>query len=241
MRLFHLSDTHGLPRMQVPDDIDIIVHSGDLFPNATWNPPDKHIEPGFQEGWFNARAGALVKWIGDATFLYVPGNHDWFDPCPLLRARGVTAHNLWTEGPITVLDGPKFVGLPFVICANDEGRFYGWNYERRESEMTHHIETAIDQEPDVLVTHCPPFGILDCPYERFDKKVHIGSKGYRSMLIRKGVTVNGVLDGPFLHAPDRKRPKHWLFGHCHEQGGAVEIMVGTTFYNNATTHMVIEV
>ncbi len=66
----------------------------------------------------------------------------------------------------------------------------------------------IPEDTDILITHTPPFGILD-----FDDNIHYGSEE----LLSRITTVQ-----PRLH----------LFGHIHSQHGTI-VLNGTTFSNGA--------
>lgn len=61
---------------------------------------------------------------------------------------------------------------------------------------------------DVLITHCPPFEILD-----FDNNIHYGSK-------------------ELLTAVEKIKPRYHLFGHIHANNG-IEVHGSTTFINSA--------
>jgi Icc-related predicted phosphoesterase len=217
MRILHISDTHGrFPELR--GDYDCVVHSGDLLPNRT---ADKLTEPAFQEWWVREKIQRLRGWLGEKPFLLTPGNHDFFDPCPLLRRAGVQAHNLWEEGP-KVIGGLRFAGVPHVPSHCPPF----WNYEVPEEEIAYHVETALESEPDILVTHCPPFTVLDSvPVETFDRStaaIHIGSKSLLTALrdYAKGITV--------------------LCGHCHECGGGVGKIGTVTVVNSAESQRVVE-
>ncbi|MDE6073898.1 MAG: serine/threonine protein phosphatase, partial [Muribaculaceae bacterium] len=64
------------------------------------------------------------------------------------------------------------------------------------------------QDTDVLITHCPAYGILD-----FDDNIHYGSEEILSKL-------------------SAVRPKAHLFGHIHVQHGLTTVD-GTIFSNGA--------
>lgn len=89
--------------------------------------------------------------------------------------------------------------------------FYAWHFQRHREELDavwEHIPSGLD----ILVTHGPPFGILD----KIDKQ-------------RCG-------DQALAQAVDRAKPKHHVFGHIHAGYGTYQDswgMDGTTtkYYN----------
>lgn len=68
---------------------------------------------------------------------------------------------------------------------------------------------SIPENIDVLITHGPPYGILDKTYD----KVNAGCKG-------------------LLKFVERLKPKVHIFGHIHEAYG--ELKVGDTHFYNAS-------
>ena len=67
----------------------------------------------------------------------------------------------------------------------------------------------LPEEIDILVTHCPPFGVCDITHKGY----HVGCKYLKE-------------------AVDLVKPKVHIFGHIHESAG--NVMMGSThFYNVA--------
>jgi Icc-related predicted phosphoesterase len=203
MKLLHLSDTHGRHSQPFPE-AEAILHTGDLLPNKTRG--NRHIEPGYQEHWLRSVLPTLITWTAGRPFLFMPGNHDFFDPCPIMRRAGIEAHNLWEDGPKTI-DGVRFAGVPHVPWFGGD-----WNHEAPEAEIEHHL--SLLPSVDVLVTHCPPHGVLDNALAPFGRSNAIGSRAIREYV-------------------DSRNPTWHLFGHCHEQGGASHEGGGTRFVNGA--------
>jgi len=212
MKILHVSDTHGRFSQRF-EEASVIVHTGDFMPNKTRGV--RAIEPGHQEYWIRSVMPHLVEWCGDRPFLFMPGNHDFFDPCSIMRRAGISAHNLWEQGPKTV-NGVHFGGVPFVPWMGGD-----WNYEAGEAEIEHYL-TFLD-DCDVFVTHCPPSGVLDRPYAGFGGRP--GSIG--------SVAIRGYVE--------KRRPKWHLCGHCHECGGQREMLDETMVVNGATSARVIDI
>ena len=217
MILSHFSDTHGLPRKPVHDSAHVVAHSGDLFPNRTRGIRD--IDTAYQENWLRLVVDDWKRWCGDRPLVFVAGNHDYFDPVPIMRRAGIDAHN--AESVPTVL-GVRFGGIPDVPNFGGE-----WNHERSEAFIGAHMEQILASKPDVLVNHCPIAGYLDVPYRLGSysgSDTHIGSVG-----IREAVRASAW------------KPRAILFGHCHEQGGGSDVFEGISLSNAATTRRLVEI
>lgn len=214
MIIAHFSDTHGLPRKGVPDSADVVVHSGDLFPNRTRG--HRHVEAPYQTQWLRSTLGAWAHWLGGRPLVLVEGNHDFVDPAPIFQAGGINAHNV--EGRALELAGVRFMGLPEIPWMGGE-----WNHERQEHEIAAHIALILERTPDVIVAHCPVHGLLDTPYE-FNPGYHIGSTAIATAL-----------------AHHEHEPKAYLHGHCHETGGRHAQVRSTHISNAATTRRIVEV
>lgn len=93
-------------------------------------------------------------------------------------------------------EGIKFWGSPWTPKYGD------WSFMKTEAELANTWE-LIPEDTNVLITHGPPFGILDY-VTRFDK--YCGDKFLRARLLNR-----------------RSLPelKLHVFGHIHEQGGKV--------------------
>jgi len=230
MKIIHISDTHGsfpaIPESKDSESKDseskdfqseesLIVHSGDMQPNSPtlWGvsglrvsglrAPSIEAEVEFQEKWMRQRIQKFADWIGQHTFMYCPGNHDYYDPVPLMQRAGIKAISIdqkW-ENHSDYL----FYGFPYVPqdC-------FPWNYAVPNQEMSGRLDTLASQWNEktvkeigsgiVLVAHCPPAGVMDmCPRQikRF------GNSNLNDFLNYK-ITV---------------QPKFLLCGHIHGAGG----------------------
>jgi Icc-related predicted phosphoesterase len=190
MKLCLVSDLHGYrPRFE---ESDVLVIAGDLTAR------DREIE--YQE---------FAIWLSILPFkriIIVPGNHDVF-LSDLHNAREVYKDFIVLIDDSYEHNGVKFYGSPWTK------RFHGQNINcmaytmRTEAELAETF-LSIPKDTDILITHSPPFGILDnCDY---------GRKGSISLM----KTVE--LINPSLH----------VFGHIHE-GAGVKKHKDTTFLNAA--------
>lgn len=211
MKILHVSDTHGcMPVLSTAGDV--IVHSGDMMPNKSF--ANKPIEHAFQRMWTEDNAAKLASWIGKRPFLYTPGNHDYYDPCPLLREAGVDAHLLCDSG--MSLEGVAFWGFPWT------NMFWGWNWMCEKPEMFRRVGGLVDQleanKVDVLISHGPMFGVLD----RNSDGTRCGSEELRRGLQRVS-----------------RPPKLVLHGHIHEAAGLQGWSRGVIVSNAACTQRVV--
>ncbi len=167
MTILHLSDTHGKHHLltNLPK-ADIIIHSGDI----TFGGSEEEVEE-------------FIDWFCKLDYkhkIFIAGNHDnWLydnhvgtlpDNCHYLHHSGV------------VINGIKFWGTPLFL---EEMLF-----ENPDDKIT-----IIPTDIDVLISHEPPFDILD-----YSAKVKYGSKSL----------LNKVLD---------IKPRYHLFGHIHDEYG----------------------
>jgi Icc-related predicted phosphoesterase len=187
LRLVLLSDTHQLHReVEVPDG-DIFIHAGDftMFSESMEAVAD-----------FN-------DWLGELPHrdkIVVPGNHEFFletDP-----SERVMLHNaivLINEG--TEIEGLRIWGSPVTPM-------YGGAFGLSSAKDRKRLYAQIPQDIDVLVSHGPPFGILDT------------------------APISGLHEGchELLDAVVQLRPKLHVFGHIHTAYGIFR-NEHTTFVN----------
>lgn len=181
MKILHLSDTHGLHhRLRNLPEADVVVHSGDFTMNGS-----------------EEEAIDFINWFCDlphAHKIFICGNHD---EC-LFEANIVgldsNVHYLRNSG--VTIDEMKFYGVPMFMddCISHRQKEY---------------YAQIPVDTDVVITHQPPYGILD-----FDDGIHFGSEELLTSLVR----IN-----PRLH----------IFGHIHSQHGTTTNGI-TTFSNGST-------
>ena len=181
MKIWHISDTHGLHgQLQVPVGVDIVVHSGDA---------SNYLDPYRNE----SELRAFIDWFATLPIpvkVFVPGNHD------TSLEKGLIARDLVEHRKIHLLineekeiNGLRFWGSPF------SPRYGNWSYMKDRGT----INRLWDQIPDgldVLITHGPPYGILDATYNHHNKVELVGCSA-----LAKRVT--------------KVEPQLMLFGHVH--------------------------
>jgi Icc-related predicted phosphoesterase len=199
MRLVVTSDCHGqLGHARLPEG-DVLILAGDILSNRFGNPD---IDAAYQ---LNA-VRELDDYCGTLGFkhtLMIAGNHDWV----FERYKGahrVLKNIVYLEDSGTEIDGVKFWGSPH------QPWFFDWafNLPRDGRELARYW-SLIPEDTDVLITHGPPYGILDMP---FGKGESAGCK----LLLQRVKQVN---------------PRVHVFGHIHGSYGKKQI--GSTLFVNA--------
>lgn len=201
----------------------MIVCSGDMLPNQTRG--NRIIEPKFQKSWVVDHLDEFVAWIGGKTFFLCRGNHDFFDPTPILRSAGIAAYDITEK--YKKFNGLNFYGFPFIPYMDNE-----WSFELLPQPMIEKVDQLSrrinDGTIDILVAHCPIYGILD---RRWDDGRSYG---------------NSVMKNAFEYKID-VWPKAYLCGHMHEDNGLAELANPANpdeimiISNAATTTRIIEV
>lgn len=139
VRLVLMSDTHGHHRkVKVPDG-DVLIHAGDFT-------------------YFNGSTLAIRDfndWLFDLPHrnkVLIPGNHDSGFAYPAWRDLITAATLLINKG--VAIGGLKIWGSP--VTPGDWGAF-GADASDERAELFSRIPGGTD----ILITHAPPFGILD--------------------------------------------------------------------------------
>lgn len=193
-----ISDLHGqLPPLGALPAGHILVIAGDVCPD--FKPSielryqgERVDRQGFQQGrWLNTTFRGWLEGANDkyAAVIGIAGNHDFvFEKEPILESIEPLPWIYLEDYGVEVF-GIKFWGTPWVpnlaywaFCANDAGL-------RARAAL-------IPNDIDVLVTHGPPYGVLD----------HVRGAG-------------PVGDVSIAEAVERIQPKAVICGHIHEQHG----------------------
>lgn len=179
MNILHLSDTHGAHRSlgRLPE-ADVIVHSGDIAMNGS-----------------SSEALDFMRWFSALPYahkIFVAGNHDACLYGAFIDGLDSNCHYLCNSS--VEIEGVTFYGVPMFMEDCSSGR---------QKEFYEMIPDGVD----VLITHAPPYGILDQ-----DGSIHYGSY---ELLSR----VTAV------------RSRIHLFGHIHKANGLKER--GETVFSNA--------
>lgn len=215
MKVIHCSDLHGhhefLRRAPVAG-VDALIISGDWFPNDDREPSTNRYEKAFQERWFRGNAEKILRSLRGVPVLWLPGNHDYANFGQILRERGYPAVDITRTG--VEFGGRRFAGFGEIPIIDGF-----WSGESTDEELSRVVAETIEVgNPEILVTHAPPQGILD-----------------------GGVPNYGVAAlSTWLNFGDHQ-VRHHFFGHVHECGGESVEKWGVQFHNGATCVRVYDV
>lgn len=188
-KIICISDTHGSHSdLKVPDG-DILIHSGDCTNDA---------------GQANLRH--FLGWMEKLPHKHkvlIAGNHDWaFEKWPdLARAmvKEVSPSVTYLQDSACMIEGLNFWGSPV------SPRFFDWAFNRDRGEAIRRHWDMIPDNTDVLVTHGPPWSVLD----KSNNWNHATGKKWDDCL--------GCRD--LYEAIHRVMPSLHVFGHIHGSGG----------------------
>ena len=191
MRLVVISDTHGLHnQIQELPEGDVLIHAGD-FMNSGDDPEDIRS--------FN-------RWLGKQPFehrVVCGGNHDRYFQNSPHQARALLTNAIYLENDGLTIDNVSFWGSPYTP------EFMDWAFMYLRGPEARQYWDQIPYNLDVLITHGPPFGILD---QSTPSGLHLGCE-------------------ELFEAVKEKKPKVHLFGHIHGGSGIFEN--GATRFVNA--------
>lgn len=186
MKLVLLSDTHTFHDQVVVPEGDVLVHAGDMCSEGSVREAQACLD------WLDAQPHKHV--------VAIAGNHDW----------AFVEYKSWLkfgriqylENTGTEIDGVKFWGSPV------QPTFCDWAFNVDRGAPIRHFWNMIPLNIDVLITHGPPWGVLDQSVPC--KSPHLGCEE----LANRVQTVE-----PLVH----------VFGHIH--GGYGSVRSGTHFLN----------
>lgn len=151
MRLSVIGCTHGyLP--EIPK-CDIFIHCGDLFPPIG----DEKTQVVKQLKWFNTEFLIWLEQIDAKYKIIVPGNHDILFEKSFQLIRELPNCFYLINNTIDVL-GYKIFGTPY------QPYFKGLAFNAPLDAQEDFLERkflAVKQDTDIIISHCPPYGILD--------------------------------------------------------------------------------
>ena len=187
MRVVCLSDTHHQHARLVVPEGDVLVCAGD-----------------FTRRGDRADVEAFDAWLGTLPHrhkIVIAGNHDFAFEREPAAARSWIRHATYLEDSGCEVEGLRVWGSPW------QPRFFDWAFNLDRGAPLRAKWELVPADTDLLVTHGPPFGILD--------RTHDGRRvGCEELAL----------------AVARIRPKLHVFGHIHEDPGVVE-RDGTVYVN----------
>jgi Icc-related predicted phosphoesterase len=164
---------------------DILIHAGD-FTFMSKRP---------------SKVADFDRWLGELphpTKIVIPGNHD-----SLVEA-GTVTHLL--NATLLINRGMESHGLK--IWGSPLTSLYGGAFGHSDPEDRRRIYAKIPPDIDILITHGPPHGILDCEH---------------MSLVHQGCPV-------LLEVVKNLKPRLHIFGHVH--GGYGTVTIGPTIFAN---------
>lgn len=142
MRFVLLSDTHGMHDQVVLPAGDVLIHAGDLSNVGAVPELLRFME------WFAAQPHRHK--------LFIAGNHDWsFQRQAHFMEAMVPSAVRYLHNSAAVCDGVRVWGTPYVP------EFNNWAFNVPRGPALARIWSYIPDDTQVLVTHTPPYGILD--------------------------------------------------------------------------------
>lgn len=192
MKITIISDTHGqhdrLPNLQG----DVLVHCGDF--GASLSDDEEVLDQ--IDAWFAQQDFTHILCTG--------GNHDFGIQQRIARNQTVFQHARYLQDEAFEFQGIRFYGAPWIPDMT------GWPFYLGSMDLARKW-ALIPENTDVLITHTPPYGILDMPRMM---RHHAGCRELR----------------PRVAAI---RPRIHCFGHIHASYGRLE-QEGTEYINAST-------
>jgi len=196
-----ISDTHSLhQKIKIPDG-DILIHAGDFCNRGT---PDE-VKDFFD--WFTLLPHRIK--------ICIAGNHDWHFELENSRAREKTIGCIYLQdSELVTPEGLKIYGSPW------QPEFCDWAFNLPRGNPLKEKWDMIPADTDILVTHGPPYGIMDRIQPPFHPKFE-----------REGEDPN-VGCKELLNAATKIKLMLHVFGHIHSSAGICTIN-NTIFVNAA--------
>jgi len=193
MKIVAISDTHNhdISLLELPAG-DVLIHAGD------WTNRGSLVEV----SRFNQFCADVKDRYTHGIFV-VPGNHDFLAQKEASLCRATLTNCTMLIDQEATIGGKRFYFSPHSPI------FFDWAFMEEEDKLVR-IFSGIPDGLDVLVTHTPPYGVLDEVQEDFKVK-YLGCSA-------------------LLDAIQDKKPKVHIFGHIH-QGYGARRLADTQFIN----------
>lgn len=190
MKIVALADTHGVfHNIDIPDG-DILIVAGD------WT----------SQGGIHACIN-FARWIDEQPHkykLYIPGNHEvGFEENSSLEGLILSGTNI--NKKLINIEGINIFGFSYTLPFNN------WAFSMNEEFQEYYFKIVAPTNVDILVTHGPPFGILDS--EKY--QINLGSKA-------------------LLDYVKEIQPKLHIFGHIHGGYGINNTAMPNTLFANVS-------
>ena len=172
MKVLHISDTHGFhQQVRIPDDVDMIIHTGDASNHINPILNIKEIEE-FLE-WYSA--------IDIEHKIYVAGNHDTsISQYPYIESKfkELNIHYLYNSS--VTIEGRTIWGSPYTPT-------YGaWAFMKAKN-VINRVWENIPDDVDILATHGPPKYILDSTINKEEVLEAVGDGSLRKAIAKRNI------------------------------------------------------
>ena len=195
MKFTIISDTHNHHHeIEIPQG-DVLIHAGDITERGHKEEVIDFLE------WFSKQPHPHKIFIG--------GNHDiYMDRYPVDLLELIPENVIYLRNNGLTINKLKIWGSPVTPD------FMDWSFGKERSKMDEHWK-YMPEDIDILITHTPPYGILD----QSSQHISLGCK----FLLKKVKEL---------------KPKYHIFGHIHASYG-IHKTEATTFINASIINSVL--
>lgn len=202
MRVCHISDTHNHHNKVNVPEADLLIHSGDFTTQGT-----------------KAQVMSFIDWFSKLPHKHkccIAGNHDLSFEDHHSARKGLIKefknNNVYyLKDSSVVIEGLKIWGSPFTPF------FFNWAFNLPRGKALADKWALIPDDTNILVTHGPPYGILDLVEDNLSNLGRDLHQGCLDLMYR----VNQL-----------KELKAHCFGHLHLQGGN-QLNINNLIFSNA--------
>lgn len=194
MKIALISDTHThhnqIDEYLRDQQIDVLIHAGD---------GSNQKVPSMNNNELRDCLTWMESFTGIGHKIYVPGNHDTSLAAGLIHPEDFPEINILIDAWAVIFNNET--GDPLKIYGSPHTPSFGtnWAFNCNRGKIDRYWKN-IPYDTDILVTHGPPYSILDSTVD-YGKKVD--QVGCKSLL-------NRVLE---------VEPKYHVFGHLHDEKG----------------------
>jgi Icc-related predicted phosphoesterase len=191
LKIIAISDTHCRHKSVRLPKGDMVIHAGDVSYKGSFS-----------------EVSDFLQWFGGLPFrhkIFIAGNHDFY----FERTNAATIQNTIPDGVTYLNDSGTYINGIQVWGSPVTPWFYNWAFNRRRGAEINKHWARIPAGTDLLITHGPPFGILD-----------------------NVINGNYAGDKDLLQKVEEIKPAVHVFGHIHEAYGRLKR--GTTTFINAS-------
>lgn len=147
MRIISISDTHGDHRKikNIPDG-DVIIHAGDIT-----NRGEIHILHDFIEWFKDLPHRHKIMIAGNHDLIFERNNKQTKEILNLIQESGI----VYLQDSSIIIDNKMFYGAPW------QPAFFNWAFNLPRGKALAQKWAMIPDNTNVLITHGPPYQILD--------------------------------------------------------------------------------